>query len=76
MRRLSANQLKRLRLIAVAMLEAPSGQHSDLGIAPEDLVVACDRALGFDEMADEDLDEKRALVATSHERCAEAWGER
>lgn len=77
MRKLTTKQLERLRGIAVVMLEsAKTSARIDFGIAPEDLVVACDRALGWDEMPDEDGDEKRALVATSHQRCVVAWRHR
>jgi hypothetical protein len=76
MRKLAAKQLERLRGIAVMSLEAaPSAPpvRFDFGVAPEDLVVACDRALGWDEMAEEDEGDKHALVETSHQRCAAAW---
>lgn len=73
MRRLTTRQLEKLRGVAVAMLESPPNARADLGIAPEDLVVACDRALGWDDMAEEDDVEKFALVETSHQRCASTW---
>lgn len=73
MRKLTAKQLERLRGIAVKALESTPPSRLDFGGAPEDLVVACDRALGWDEMVEEDDDERRALVETSHQHCAAAW---
>lgn len=55
------------------MLDLPPGARADFKIAPEDLVVACDRALGWDEMAEEDEGERRARVQISHQWCAAAW---
>lgn len=75
MRKLTTNQLERLRGLATASLD--SNVVVDFGSAPEDLVVACDRALGWDAMEEEeDEDEKRALIDTSHQRCASAWRRR
>lgn len=76
MRLLTTEQLKRLRAIAVADLESSSVARKDLGIAPEDLLVACDRALGWDDMADEDESDRRALRSTSRDQCARAWRRR
>lgn len=73
MRKLTAKQLERLRGIAVKALESAPPARINFGMAPEDLVVACDRALGWDEMAEEDDDERRALVETSQQHCAAAW---
>jgi hypothetical protein len=73
MRKLTPEKLERLRGVATSMLEAPLTARIDLGIAPEDLVVACDRALGWDAMTDETDDEKHALVDSSHQQCAAAW---
>lgn len=73
MHKLTPGQLERLRGIAVETLESAPSSRIDFGMAPEDLVVACDRALGWDEMAEEDDDERRALVETSHQQCAAAW---
>jgi hypothetical protein len=55
------------------MLESASSMCADLGIAPEDLVIACDRTLGWDAMTEENDDDKRALTETSHEQCVVAW---
>ena len=74
MRKLTSQQLERLRALAVASLELPRTNRMDFGMAPEDLFVACERALGWDDNSDEgDADERRALVETSHQRCAQAW---
>lgn len=73
MRCLTAKQLERLRARAVAALQSPPWARVDFGMAPEDLVVACDRALGWDEMAEETEGDKHALVDTSHQWCAAAW---
>lgn len=76
MRKLTAKQLEHLRALAVTSLESPLTSRVDFGIASEDLVVACDRALGWDDMAEEDEVEKHALVETSHAWCAAAWRSR
>lgn len=76
MRKLTTKQLERLRGIALAILESSPNTRADLGIAPEDLVIACDRALGWDDMPEEDVEEKHALIDTSHESCALAWRRR
>jgi hypothetical protein len=73
MQKLNSKQLQRLRGIATASLELSKPDRPDLGIAPEDLIVACDVALGYDTLESEDEDERRALVETYHQRCAEAW---
>lgn len=73
MRSLAQRQLERLRQMAAAALEAPVLDRPDFGMAPEDLVVACDRALGWDSMDEESDEEKLALRATSHARCRDAW---
>jgi len=76
MRKLTTKQLQRLRSIAVASLELPKPDRPDLGIAPEDLIVACNVALGHDALEDEDEDERRALIETYHRSCAETWRRR
>ena len=53
MRKLTTKQLEHLRGIAVKSLESAPSARVNFGIAAEDLVVACDRALGWDEMAEE-----------------------
>lgn len=73
MRSLSTRQLEQLRKRATTALEMPYDVRPDFGMAPEDLVVACDRALGWDSMDEEDDDEKQALRTTSHVQCREAW---
>ena len=52
MRKLTSKQLQRLRGIAAASLELSKPDRPDLGIAPEDLIVACDVALGHDALED------------------------
>ena len=76
MRKLTAKQLECLRGKAVKSLESASSSRIDFGTALEDLVVACDRALGWDEMTEEDEDEKHALIETSHQCCTAAWRSR
>lgn len=77
MRKLTPKQLERLRGIAVASLKVPELDRPDLGIAPEDLLVACDAALGVDACEDEgDEEERRALVERYHQSCANAWRRR
>jgi hypothetical protein len=76
MRKLTSKQLRRLRGIAAASLELPKPDRPDLGIAPEDLIVACDVVLGRDALEDEDEDERRALIETYRRSCAEAWKRR
>lgn len=76
MRKLTSKQLARLRGIATASLEMPESDRPDLGIAPEDLLVACDAVLGVDALEDEDADERRALVETYRQSCADAWRRR
>jgi len=73
MRKLTTKQLQRLRGIATTSLELPKPDRPDLGIAPEDLIVACDVVLGHDALEDEDEDERRALIETYRRSCAEAW---
>jgi hypothetical protein len=73
MQKLNSKQLQRLRGIATASLELSKPDRPDLGIAPEDLIVACDVELGYDTLESEDEDERRALIETYHQRCAEAW---
>lgn len=75
-RKLTAPQLERLRSIATASLETPESARPDLGIAPEDLIVACDVALGYDALENEDEDERSALVDTYRQSCANAWKRR
>jgi hypothetical protein len=76
MQKLNSKQLQRLRGIAAASLELSKPDRPDLGIAPEDLIVACDVALGRDALEDEDEDERRALIETYRRSCAEAWRRR
>jgi hypothetical protein len=76
MRKLTSRQLRRLRGIAGASLELPKPNRPDLGITPEDLIVACDVALGYDALENEDEDERHALIETYHRSCAEAWKRR
>lgn len=74
MQRLTTKQLERLRGVAKSALKKPLEDRPDLGIAPEDLLVACDRVLGLDSPDEEmDDDEWQAIVATSHQECAKAW---
>lgn len=48
-----------------------------LAISPEDLIVACDMALGHDVPdAEEDLDDRDGLIETYRMVCAEAWAAR
>ena len=76
MRKLTSKQLQRLRGIAAASLELSKPDRPDLGIASEDLIVACDVVLGHDALEDEDEDERRALIETYRRSCAEAWKRR
>jgi hypothetical protein len=74
MRKLTPRQLNRLRDIAAASLEVPKSDRPDLGIAPEDLLVACNAALKFDTHEDEEDEEERyALIETYEQQCAKAW---
>ena len=79
-RKLTARQLERLREMAKTSLEsipiARSIFEKQFKIAPEDLLVACDRALRWDAMEEETDEERRALCEDSHERCALAWKHR
>ena len=44
--------------------------------AEEDLLVACDRALGLDSLDEVDGDERLGIVETSHRMCVVAWSRR
>lgn len=76
MRKLNEAQLYQLRAMAQLELELPRDARIDFGVAPEDLIVACDRATGADDMTEEEEEERQALRTTSEERCAEAWKRR
>lgn len=76
MRKLTSKQLECLRCIATASLEMPQADRPDLGIAPEDLLVACDAALGIDAFEDENTEERDALIETYQLACAVAWERR
>lgn len=79
-RKLTQPKLEHLRKIATASLagkpQLRRERHDKLGVAPEDLVVACDRALRWDAMEEEEAAERRALYEDAHVRCALAWKKR
>ena len=76
MRKLTSKQLECLRGLAAASLEMLQADRPDLGIAPEDLLVACDAALGIDAFEDENADERGALIETYQLACVAAWERR
>lgn len=70
-RKLTSKQLQRLQGIAAASLELSKSDRPDLGIAPEDLIVACNVVLGYDALEDSKTKTKTS-VARSLRRTAGA----